>query len=40
LTSSRDASEYGPRLSGISVLGFLPKDQLSGESIRALVPAS
>jgi DNA-binding NarL/FixJ family response regulator len=40
LTSSRDASEYGPRLSGVGALGFLPKDQLSGESIRALVPAS
>jgi two-component system response regulator EvgA len=39
LTSSRDATEYGPRLSSVGAAGFLPKDQLSGESIRALVPA-
>ena len=38
LTSSRDASEYGPRLAESGVLGFLPKDQLSGASIREMVP--
>jgi DNA-binding NarL/FixJ family response regulator len=36
LTSSRLASDYGPRLSGSRVLGFLPKDELSGAAIRAL----
>ena len=37
LTSSREASEYGPRLTGSRVLGFIPKDELSGAAIRALV---
>ena len=37
LTSSREASEYGPRLAGSRVLGFIPKDELSGAAIRALV---
>ncbi len=36
LTSSRDASSYGPRLGRIRVLGFIPKDELSGDAIRAL----
>ena len=36
LTSSREASEYGPRLTSSRVLGFIPKDELSGEAIRAL----
>jgi DNA-binding NarL/FixJ family response regulator len=39
LTSSREASEYGPRLVSSRVLGFIPKDELSGAAIRALVPA-
>ena len=39
LTSSRDASAYGPRLSSSRVLGFIPKDELSGAAIRALVSA-
>jgi DNA-binding NarL/FixJ family response regulator len=38
LTSSREASEYGPRVTSSSVLGFIPKDELSGAAIRALVP--
>jgi DNA-binding NarL/FixJ family response regulator len=38
LTSSREASEYGPRLSTSRVLGFIPKDELSGAAIRALLP--
>jgi DNA-binding NarL/FixJ family response regulator len=38
LTSSREASEYGPRLTNSRVLGFIPKDELSGAAIRALVP--
>jgi DNA-binding NarL/FixJ family response regulator len=37
LTSSREASEYGPRLANSRVLGFIPKDELSGAAIRALV---
>lgn len=36
LTSSREASVYGPRLSSNRVLGFVPKDELSGAAIRAL----
>jgi DNA-binding NarL/FixJ family response regulator len=40
LTSSREASEYGPRLSASRVLGFIPKDELSGAAIRALVPVA
>jgi DNA-binding NarL/FixJ family response regulator len=37
LTSTRDASEYGPRLSASQALGFIPKDDLSGAAIRSLV---
>jgi DNA-binding NarL/FixJ family response regulator len=37
LTSSREASAYGPRLASSRVLGFIPKDELSGAAIRALV---
>jgi DNA-binding NarL/FixJ family response regulator len=37
LTSSREASAYGPRLASSRVLGFIPKDDLSGDAIRALV---
>jgi DNA-binding NarL/FixJ family response regulator len=36
LTSSRQASEYGPRLTNSGALGFIPKDELSGPAIRAL----
>jgi DNA-binding NarL/FixJ family response regulator len=36
LTSSRLASDYGPRLAASRVLGFIPKDELSGAAIRAL----
>ncbi len=39
LTSSRSASEYGPRLSGSPVLGFVSKDELSGEAILGMVAA-
>ena len=38
LTSSREAGAYGPRLDGSRVLGFIPKDELSGVAIRALIP--
>jgi len=37
LTSSRDARSYGRRLSNGDCLGFIPKEQVSGASIRALV---
>jgi DNA-binding NarL/FixJ family response regulator len=37
LTSSREAAAYGPRLANSRVLGFIPKDELSGSAIRALV---
>jgi hypothetical protein len=40
LTSSRDASAYGPRLASIGVLGFIAKDDLSGSAIRALIEAA
>jgi DNA-binding NarL/FixJ family response regulator len=36
LTSSREASAYGPRLASSRVLGFIPKDELSGAAIRSL----
>jgi DNA-binding NarL/FixJ family response regulator len=36
LTSSREASAFGPRLSTSGALGFIPKDELSGAAIRAL----
>jgi len=39
LTSSRQASEYGPRLASSRVLGFIPKEDLSGSAIRALAQA-
>jgi DNA-binding NarL/FixJ family response regulator len=37
LTSSREASSYGPRMATSHALGFIPKDELSGAAIRALV---
>jgi DNA-binding NarL/FixJ family response regulator len=37
LTSSREASAYGPRLSNSRALGFITKDELSGAAIRAMV---
>jgi DNA-binding NarL/FixJ family response regulator len=37
LTSSRDASAYGPRVASSRVLGFIPKDDLSGAAIRAMI---
>lgn len=39
LTSSRDARAYGRRLASSDVLGFIPKEQVSGAAIRALVDA-
>ncbi len=40
LTSSREAAAYGPRLAASPALGFIPKDELSGARIRALVPVA
>ena len=37
LTSSREASSYGPRLAASQALGFIAKDELSGRAILALV---
>lgn len=37
LTSSREASEYGPRLDSSRVLGFIPKEELTGQAIRDLL---
>lgn len=39
LTSSRDARAYGRRLTNGTCLGFIPKEQVSGAAIRALVDA-
>jgi len=36
LTSSRDARAYGRRLTDAQGLGFIPKERVSGASIRAL----
>ena len=40
LTSSRDASAFGPRLTAERVLGFIPKDELSGAALRAMLDAA
>jgi DNA-binding NarL/FixJ family response regulator len=37
LTSSRDARAYGRRLANGHALGFIPKERISGDAIRALV---
>jgi len=37
LTSSRDAAAYGERLRCAPVLGFIPKHELSGPALAALV---
>jgi CheY-like chemotaxis protein len=34
LTSTREASDYGGRISSSPAAGFLPKDQLSGAALR------
>ena len=36
LTSSRDARAYGKRLTDGHALGFIPKERISGATIRAL----
>ena len=37
LTSSRDASDYGSRLTTVPVRGFVPKQELSGAAVSALL---
>jgi DNA-binding NarL/FixJ family response regulator len=37
LTSSRDAASYGPRIARSGARGFVPKDELSGAAIVALI---
>jgi DNA-binding NarL/FixJ family response regulator len=37
LTSSREARDFGPRLTDGDALGFIPKDQLSGAALRAMI---
>jgi DNA-binding NarL/FixJ family response regulator len=37
LISSRDAAAYGPRLHQTPARGFIPKSELSGEALAALV---
>jgi DNA-binding NarL/FixJ family response regulator len=39
LISSRPATEYGPRLAGSPVMGFIAKEDLSGPAIRAVLGA-
>jgi DNA-binding NarL/FixJ family response regulator len=38
LTSSRDAADYGELISACGACGFVPKGELSGEAVRALLP--
>jgi DNA-binding NarL/FixJ family response regulator len=38
LISSHEAATYGPRLAAARVRGFIPKRQLSGETLAALLP--
>ena len=37
ITSSRDASDFGEALARSGALGFVPKSELSGEALRALL---
>jgi len=38
LVSSRDADDYGELIHDCGARGFIPKAELSGASIRALLP--
>jgi DNA-binding NarL/FixJ family response regulator len=40
LTSSREASDYGSRLTSSPARGFIPKHELSGAALAALLPAA
>jgi CheY-like chemotaxis protein len=37
LTSTRDPGDYGERIDNSGALGFLPKEQVSGEALAGLV---
>lgn len=37
LTSSRDAADYGARLTNAPILGFIPKHELSGAALSAII---
>jgi two-component system response regulator EvgA len=37
ITSSRDASDFGPLIQRSGALGFVPKNELSGEALAALL---
>ena len=37
LTSSRDAADFGPMVRRSGALGFVPKDELSGEALAAIL---
>jgi DNA-binding NarL/FixJ family response regulator len=37
ITSSRDASDFGPAIHRSGALGFVPKNELSGEALAALL---
>ena len=37
LVSSREAAAYGPRLEAAAASGFLPKGELTGAALRALI---
>ena len=37
ITSSRDASDFGPLIRRSGALGFVPKNELSGEALAALL---
>src|SRR3954452_14976723 len=38
LVSSRDAADYGDLIAGCGARGFIPKAEISGASIRAMLP--
>jgi CheY-like chemotaxis protein len=38
LTSTREASDYGERITSSPAAAFLPKDQLSGAALRQFLP--
>ena len=38
LTSSRDAADFGPLIAGCGARGFVPKAELSGAALAALLP--
>jgi DNA-binding NarL/FixJ family response regulator len=39
LVSSRDAADYGELITGSGACGFVPKAELSGAAVRALLPS-